>query len=155
MRAGRFLALLGGLWTGVPAAGVAQGRSAVGFGLVGIGSAPAAVGLLGRARWHLAREIGVTTGAGVVRSEGTWAGRGELALQFRFGPGARQARKPVWYAMGGLALVSGPRRAGWLMVGAGVEWPAGPSGSWWAEGGVAGGVRVAGGYQVAVGGRKR
>ncbi len=155
MRAGWILALFGGLGAAFPVGCSAQGRAALGVGLVAVGSDPAAVGLLGRVRWHLAREVGLTTGAGLARAGGTWAGRGELALQFRFVTPAIPGAKPVWYAMGGLALVSGPRRAGWLMAGVGAEWPAGRSGSWWTEAGVAGGVRVAAGYQFGVGGRKR
>ncbi len=154
MRLGRFVALVVGWGAVFSAGGAAQGRAAVGAGLVAIGSDPAAIGVLGRARWYLAREVGLATGAGVVHSGGALA-VGEFALQFRFGPGSGRGPKPVWYVAGGLAVVTGPRRAGRLLAGVGAEWPTGRAGSWWTEVGVAGGVRVAGGYQVEVGGRKR
>lgn len=114
---------------------------------------PGAVGVLPRVRWRLGREVGLAVGAGVVRRGGGWEGRGEVTMQLRFAAGA--GSKPVWYLAGGVAGVTGPSGGGFLMAGAGVELPAGQGGGWWGEVGVAGGVRLAAGYQVAVGRRKR
>ena len=95
----------------------------------------------------------MAVGAGLVRSGGAWAGRGEVAVQLRFG--SWDGLKAIWYASGGVAGVTGASGGGYLMAGAGVELPAGKAGSWWSEVGVAGGFRLAAGYQVGVRGRKR
>lgn len=153
MKAGWVLVGLGVGCGGVPATGMAQERVAVGPALEFVASDPTAVGLGPRFRWRLAREVGLATGASLVRRGGDWAGRGELTLQLRFGSWG--GAKTVWYALGGLALVTGPAGGGFLVAGAGVETPAGKGSTWWGEIGVAGGARLAGGYQVRIRAPKR
>ncbi len=125
----------------------------MGAGFVYVMSEPGAGGVLPRVWWGLGREVGMAVGAGLVRSGGAWAGRGEVAVQLRFG--SWDGLKAIWYASGGVAGVTGASGGGYLMAGAGVELPAGKAGSWWSEVGVAGGFRLAAGYQVGVRGRKR
>lgn len=155
MRLGRLWLLLAGGWAGFAASGQAQTRSALGPSVVLLGSDPTGIGLLPRFRWAVARELGMAVGAGLVRrAGGAWAGRGELTLQLRLGAWSG-APKPVWYASGGIAGMTGSQAEAVLMAGAGVELPRGKSGGWWGEVGVAGGIRLAGGYHVTIGGRKR
>lgn len=73
------------------------------------------------------------------------AGRGELAVHYLVTPAA--ARGAGVYGLAGAALSAGPREAGYLLLGLGIEWaPAGPNG-WWLEAGVGGGARVALGWR--------
>ncbi len=153
MRAGWVLVGLGAWGGGFPATGMAQERLAVGPALEFLASDPAAFGLGPRFRWRLVREVGFAAAASLVRRGGDWAGRGELTLQLRFGSWG--GAKTVWYGFGGVAGVTGPLGGGFLVAGAGVETPAGRGSTWWGELGVAGGARVAAGYQVRIGGQKR
>ena len=140
------MALLAGGWAPASVTGAAQEPASVGPALVVVASDPAAVGFIPRVRWRLAQEIGMTAGAGLVRrSGGALAGRGELTAQLRFG--SWFGPKPAWYVSAGVAGVTGSSGGAFLMAGAGVELPTGQTGSWWSEVGVAGGFRVAVGYQ--------
>jgi hypothetical protein len=127
-----------------PAPVLAQGRE-LGFGAIGTVSDPAlAVGSLYAAlRTSSRTRVSGSLGVGVSGDELAW--RGELLGHFLFSPEDR--RKPGFYFAGGVALVDGPFRRGYLVLTLGLE--ARPSGSsgWAVETGVGGGFRLAVGYR--------
>jgi hypothetical protein len=122
---------------------VAQGYE-LGLGAIGtlsdpalaVGTAYAALRTSGRTR------VSGSLGAGLSGSELAW--RGELLGHFMFSPEER--RKAGVYFAGGIALVDGAVRRGYLVLTLGLEArPRGNSG-WTLEAGVGGGFRLGIGY---------
>jgi hypothetical protein len=76
---------------------------------------------------------------------GGWAGRAELAGHYLVTP-ARVGGVGL-YGLAGLALDAGPREAGYLLLGLGLEESPGGRHGWWVEAGVGGGARIAIGWR--------
>jgi len=127
-----------------PAPVRAQARE-LGVGAIGTLSDPvlAVATVYAALRTSARTRIAGAAGAGVSRDELAW--RGELLGHFLFSPENRQ--KPGFYAGGGVALVDGPIRRGYLVVTLGVEARPHGSSGWAVEAGVGGGFRLAVGYR--------
>lgn len=83
--------------------------------------------------------------AALVGNAGGVAGRGELAVHYLVTPGA--PRGAGAYGFAGAALCAGPREAGYVLLGLGIEAAPGGPGGWWLEAGVGGGARLALGWR--------
>jgi hypothetical protein len=127
-----------------PAPVRAQTRE-LGVAAIGTLSEPALVVAGGYAalRTSARTRITGTVGAGVSQDHLAW--RGELVGHFLFSPESR--RTPGFYAGGGVALVEGPFRRGYLVVTLGLEASPSRSSGWALEAGVGGGFRLAVGYR--------
>jgi hypothetical protein len=105
--------------------------------VLGVGSVYGAIRTSGRTR------VSGSVGAGVSSDELAW--RGELLGHFLLSPEER--RGAGFYFAGGVAMVDGPVRRGYLVLTLGLEArPRGGSG-WAVEAGVGGGLRVAVGHR--------
>jgi hypothetical protein len=100
-------------------------------------------GLYGGLRLGERARAVVTASPGV--QDGQLAFRGELLAHLLVD--GRNARRPQWYALGGLAGQAGPIGHGWLVLGVGLEAKPGAPSGWAAEVGVGGGFRLTMGYR--------
>jgi hypothetical protein len=131
-----------------PTAGAAQGVEATASGFITTARVTT-LGVLAGARWRpggpgssLPR-VAAALGGGT--AEGELVGRLELAAQARL-PGHRD-RGVGWYLAGGIAAVTGPDEAGWILALVGLETnPDGESGLV-VEAGVGGGFRATVGWR--------
>jgi hypothetical protein len=127
-----------------PAPVLGQSRE-LGLGVIGTLSDPALVvgSVYGAIRTSGRTRLSGSVGAGVSSNELAW--RGELLGHFLLSPEDR--RKAGFYFAGGVAMVDGPVRRGYLVLTLGLE--AGPRGKsgWSAEAGVGGGLRLAVGHR--------
>ena len=123
---------------------LAQGAE-LGLGAIGTLSEPAvAVGTVYAALRTSGRtRVSGSLGAGVSSDELAW--RGELLGHFLFSPEQRQ--KAGFYVAGGVAMVEGPFRRGYLVLTLGLEARPRRSSGWSVEAGVGGGFRLAVGYR--------
>ncbi len=78
-------------------------------------------------------------------SEGDFAWRGEAVGHFLLSP--RRRHGVAAYGGGGVAAVGGPVDRGYLLLTLGVEAAPGSGSGWFAEAGVGGGLRLAGGWR--------
>jgi hypothetical protein len=127
-----------------PTSVLAQGQE-LGIGAIGTLSDPAlAVGsAYGALRTSGRTRVSGSFGVGAAGSELAW--RGELLGHFLFSPEER--RNSGFYFAGGIAVVGGPFRRGYLILTLGLEArPRGGSG-WAVEAGLGGGFRMAAGYR--------
>lgn len=74
-----------------------------------------------------------------------FAFRGEAAAHFMLNPERRHGLG--FYGVGGIAVLVGPRDAGYVMLGLGLESAPGGVSGWTMEAGVGGGVRIAVGWR--------
>ena len=127
-----------------PAAGAAQGRE-LGLGVIGTVSNPALAVANGYAALRTSgrTRLSAAIGAGISDQELAW--RGELLGHFLLGPEDR--RKPNFYFAGGVAVVDGAVRRGYLVLTLGLENRPGARSGWALEAGVGGGARISLGYR--------
>lgn len=103
----------------------------------------AVAGATGAIRLSERGRLALSLGAG--GSDGAFAWRGEAVGHFLLAP--RRRRGMAAYGGGGLAVVGGPVDRGYLLLTLGVEAAPGSRSGWFAEAGVGGGLRVAGGWR--------
>ena len=122
----------------------AQGGE-LGLGAIGTWSQPAVAvgGIYAALRTSGRTRVSGSLGAGVSSEELAW--RGELLGHFLFSPEARH--KAGFYVAGGVAMVDGPLRRGYLVLTLGLEARPRRSSGWSVEAGVGGGFRLALGYR--------
>ena len=142
-------------WTPLAAALVATlvaGRPAAAqqvreLGVMGIATAsdPALVvgGVYGALRTSLRTRVSAAAGIGA--SDGRAAWRGELLAHFLLSPTRRDGAG--FYGAGGVAIVGGPVKQGYLVLALGLEARPGARSGWFVEAGVGGGARLAAGYR--------
>ncbi|MBX3147861.1 MAG: hypothetical protein KF785_13925 [Gemmatimonadales bacterium] len=147
---GRLALLLLGLGAGESQA---QGRWTAGIDFVGLASDPVYAGAAVSLGLVVSRDLSLLGRIGAGRQGGETVGRGEVVLEFRFVDRAR--RRPVPYLGVGIAGTTGPLPGPYLIATAGLDLPASGRGHWVLEAGVAGGIRLSGGYRYSLGGRKR
>lgn len=76
---------------------------------------------------------------------GRIAARGELLAQLMLAPA--QPRGIGFYGLAGIAGQAGPRDAGWLVLGLGMEGAPAAGSGWHLEAGIGGGVRISAGWR--------
>jgi hypothetical protein len=130
----------------VSAASPAKAQHGWEFGVQAIGAFAdfdfAGGGLWGGWRPGGSTRIGVSLMPGAI--DGEFAGRAEVTAQFLLSPAS--LRRGL-YAGGGLAGLTGPNDAGYLLFLLGYESKPGGASGWVIEGGIGGGVRVLLGYR--------
>lgn len=139
----RWLSAVAALAAATPAG--AQQVKELGIQATGTLSDPALAVVGAYAAWRPSARGRISAALGVGGSGGETAWRGELLGHFLLAPGRKQG--PGVYVAGGVGAVGGPADRGYLVLALGIEnRPGGPSG-WFAEAGVGGGARLAGGYR--------
>lgn len=113
-----------------------------GVQLIGTASDPELLVGGGYAALRMSRRFRFSVAAGIGGSGGETAWRGELLAHFLLAPRRRDG--VGGYAAGGVAAVEDQ---GYIVLTLGVESRPGSGGGWFVEGGVGGGVRLAGGYR--------
>jgi hypothetical protein len=139
----RWLSAAAALAAATPAG--AQQVKELGIQITGTLSDPALAAAGGYAAWRPASRARISAAAGLGRSGGETAWRGELLGHFLLAPTRRG--NPAAYLAGGLAIVGGPTERGYLVLTVGLEDRPGGRAGWFIEGGVGGGVRIAAGYR--------
>jgi hypothetical protein len=139
----RWLSAAAALAAATPAG--AQQVKELGVQLTGALSDPALVAAGGYAAWRPSARARLSAAAGLGRSGGETAWRGELLGHFLLAPNRR--RGPAVYLAGGLAMVGGSAERGYLVLTLGVEDRPGAGEGWFIEGGIGGGARMAAGYR--------
>jgi hypothetical protein len=123
----------------------AQQIPEIGVQLIGTASDPELLVGGGYAAFRMSRRFRISGAVGIGGSGGETAWRGELLGHFLLAPRRREGVGA--YAAAGVAVVGGVRDQGYMVLTLGVESRPGSRSGWFAEGGVGGGVRVAGGYR--------
>ncbi len=139
--------LAGAMLAAAIAAGpaVAQQVRELGVAAIVTASDPALAvgGVYGALRTSLRTRISAAAGVGASGGETAW--RAELLGHFLLSP-TRRSGAGV-YGAGGVALVGGPVKQGYLVLALGLEARPGTRAGWFVEAGVGGGARLAAGYR--------
>jgi len=123
----------------------AQQIHELGVQAIGTASDPALLVGGAYAAMRVSHRFRISAAAGVGGSGGQTAWRGELLAHFLLAPAQRSGVGA--YAAAGIAGVGGVEDEGYMVLTVGLEARPGAATGWFAEGGVGGGIRIAGGYR--------